>query len=129
MFKRFLEWALLKEKLQANTPTPPFVRERDVWWMSMGDNIGSEINGKSKLFSRPAVIYKKFSSNFFLVVPTTSQRKEGSWYVPIQLNGKETYACLHQVKTFDYRRFSDKLGQLNENEFDKLKRGFQDLYK
>jgi hypothetical protein len=61
MFKRFLEWILLKEKLQASDFAPPFVSERDLWWMTMGENIGSEINGKSKLFSRPAIIYKKLT--------------------------------------------------------------------
>lgn len=37
-----------------------------------GENVGSEMNGKSDLFSRPALILKKLLASFFLVAPTTS---------------------------------------------------------
>lgn len=71
MIKRFLEWIKLKEKLHDIEAGSPTVKERDLWWVSFGENIGSEINGKSNLFSRPAVILKKLSRGFYLVVPTT----------------------------------------------------------
>jgi hypothetical protein len=38
--------------------------------------VGSEINGKSKLFSRPVVIYKKLAHGFYFVVPTTTQDRK-----------------------------------------------------
>jgi len=62
MLKRFLEWIGLKKKLDDITSEPPLVTERDLWWVSFGENVGSEINGKSNLFSRPGLIYKKLSS-------------------------------------------------------------------
>jgi len=46
-------------------------------------NVGSEINGKSALFSRPVIIYKKLSHGFYFVIPTTTQKKEGSWFVRV----------------------------------------------
>ena len=45
--KRFLEWIGLKEKLHHAKHRAPLVSERDVWWASIGENVGSEINGKS----------------------------------------------------------------------------------
>ena len=36
----------------------------------------------------PGLILKKLSRGFFLVAPTTSQKKEGSWYVEIRQEGK-----------------------------------------
>ena len=68
MMKRFLEWIGLKEKLHSQDHEPPLVRERDIWWVSFGDNVGSEINGKSKLFTRPGIILKKLSRKSFLVL-------------------------------------------------------------
>lgn len=59
MLKRFLEWIKLKEKLNELESKAPLVKERDLWWASFGENIGSEINGKSSLFSRPALVLKK----------------------------------------------------------------------
>ena len=96
MIKRFLEWIKLKEKLHDTQHVPPLVKERDLWWISFGENVGSEMNGKSNLFSRPGIILKKLSREFYLVAPTTSQRKEGSWYVEITQEGKSMYVCLHQ---------------------------------
>jgi hypothetical protein len=46
-------------------------------WASVGGNVGSEINGKSALFSRPVIIYKKLSHELYFVVPTRRKRKRG----------------------------------------------------
>lgn len=129
MIKKFLEWIGLKEKLHAGNFKPPLVSERDLWWISLGENIGSEINGKSKLFSRHGVILKKLSHSFYLIVPTTTKKREGSWYVKISLNQKVTYACLHQIRTIDYRRLSTRLGKIEDNDFKKIKESFIKLYK
>ena len=95
----------------------------------MGENIGSEINGKSNLYSRPAIILKKLSHSFYLIVPTTTQNREGSWYVKISLNQKNTYACLHQIRTIDYRRLSTRLGQIDGDDFKTVKEAFNKLYR
>ena len=47
---RFLEWIALKQKLHQGTQAPPLVSAGDIWWASIGENVGSEINGKSRLF-------------------------------------------------------------------------------
>ena len=127
--KRFLEWIKLKEKLHTIEKGPPLVSERDLWWVSLGENVGSEMNGKSKLFSRPGLIIKKLSRGFYLVAPTTSQEKKGTWYVPIRQEGKNMFVCLHQVRTIDYRRLSNRLGIADEEDFRKVKDAFWHLYK
>ena len=129
MIKRFLEWIGLKEKLDKNSSEPPLVKERDLWWISFGENVGSEINGKNKLFSRPGLIFKKLSRGFFLVAPTTTQKKVGSWYVEIKQEGKTMYVCLHQIRVVDYRRLSTRLGQMDSDDFKKIKESFWKLYK
>ena len=129
IIKRFLEWMTIKEKLHNTNAEPPIVKERDLWWVSFGENVGSEINGKSKLFSRPGVVIKKLSRGFYLVAPTISQKKEGSWYVEIKHGGRYVYICLHQVRTIDYRRLSTNLGQIDTDDFKKIKEAFWGLYK
>ena len=64
---------------------------------------------------------KKLSRCFFLVAPTTSMPHEGSWYVRIKHAGKDTFVCLHQIRTVDYRRLSSRLGQIDSDDFDKVK--------
>ena len=128
MIKRFLEWITLKTKLHESAARPPLVKERDLWWVSFGENVGSEMNGKSRLFSRPALVIKKLSRGFFLVAPTTSMAHQGSWYVTIKHAGKDTFVCLHQIRTLDYRRLSSRLGQIDSDDFDKVKSAFLKLY-
>jgi mRNA-degrading endonuclease toxin of MazEF toxin-antitoxin module len=129
MIKRFLDWIGLKERLHFNTYPPPWVNERELWWISFGENIGSEINGKSTLFSRPGIILKKLSKGFYLVAPTTSQPRDGLWYVKIRQNNKDFRVCLNQIRTVDYKRFSNKLGVVDENDFKNIKYAFWNLYK
>jgi len=129
MFKNFLEWIKLKEVLHNKKRITPLVVERDIWWVSFGENIGSEINGKSKWFSRPGLVLKKLSRGSYLVAPTTSKKREGTWYVEITQDGKKMYVCLHQIRTIDYRRLSSRLGHAEGRDFHRVKEAFFRLYK
>ena len=115
---------------QARWQWPPrtFFSERDLWWASLGQNVGSEMNGKSGRFSRPVLIIKKLAHGFYLVAPTTTQKREGSWYVYVQFESQDEYVCLNQIRTIDYRRLHSKLGQIDTDNFAKVKEGFQKLY-
>lgn len=126
--KRFLEWIGLKERLHDAVYAPPLFREGEIWWVSIGENIGSEINGKSKLFSRPVLVFKKLSANTFLGLPTTSQQRKGTWYVTITLGETENAVVLSQARVFDYKRLSSKIGQLEAVEMKKVVKSFRDLY-
>jgi mRNA interferase MazF len=119
--KRWREWFGLKQRLHEMRQTPPLVSERDIWWASVGENVGSEVNGKSKLFSRPVIILKKLAHGFYFVVPTTTQVREGTWYVKFRQQDREMVACLHQARAIDYRRLSSKLGTLEMRTMDELK--------
>ncbi len=126
--KRFLEWIGLKERLHTIEDTPPLVSQRELWWASVGENIGSEINGKSSRFSRPVIIFKKLSHSFYFVIPLTSRPKEGTWYVPFRYQEKEMFACLHQARSIDYRRLWSRLGQIDGDDFERVRRSFAQLY-
>lgn len=127
--KRFLEWIGLKENLHNKDHRPPFVSEGDIWWCSLGENVGSEINGKSHQFSRPVIIYKKLAHGFYFVIPTSTKLREGSWYVSFRHKDKETVACLQQARSIDFKRLWSKLGTLDDTDFEKVKEGFHELYK
>lgn len=127
--KRFLEWIGLKEKLHNSEHVPPLVSHGDIWWVSIGENVGSEINGKNSLFSRPAIIYKKLAHGFYFVIPTTTKARVGTWYVPFRHQEQDMVACLHHARSIDHRRLSTKLGTLDDEDFQRVKDGFNALYK
>ncbi len=126
--KRFLEWIGLKEKLDAKQSKVPHVSQGQIWWASLGENVGFEINGKSKDFTRPVIIYRKLSRGFYFVIPVTSQSKSGTWYVTFRQRGKSMAACLHQARALDYRRLHTVLGCVDDYDFCAIKDGFLSLY-
>lgn len=127
--KRFLEWIGLKERLHNATHKPPLVSEREIWWASVGENVGFEIDGKNSLFSRPVIIYKKLAHGFYFVIPTTTKSRKGTWYVSFKQRDREMIACLHQARAIDHRQLSSKIGTLDDNDFSEVKAGFDKLYK
>jgi len=126
--KRFLEWIGLKEKLHAKHSNPPYVNEGDIWWASLGENVGSEINGKSHKFSRPVIILKKLSHTYYFVIPASTKQKSGTWYVNYEQGGIQAVACLQHARAIDFRRLYSKLGELHAADFFKIKEGFRKLY-
>ncbi|MEK7201640.1 MAG: type II toxin-antitoxin system PemK/MazF family toxin [Patescibacteria group bacterium] len=126
--KRFLDWIGLKEQLHGAQHRPPLVSQREIWWASIGENVGSEINGKSSRFSRPVIIFKKLSHGFYFVIPTTTQEKTGTWYSGFTYQGKYMLACLHQARAIDYRRLTSRLGQIDSDDFESIKKSFVALY-
>ncbi len=126
--KDFAEWLPLKVKLDGLSHKAPFVSEGDIWWASIGENVGSEIGGKSKLFSRPVIIFRKLAHGFYFVLPTTTQVKSGSWYCKISHKGQTMNVCLHQARSIDFRRLSSKMGTIDGTDFEKIKESFKSLY-
>lgn len=124
MNKDFDSWNALKKKLDAGTSRPPLVSESELWWVSIGENVGREIHGKSELYSRPVIILKKLAHEFYFVIPTTSKPRNGSWYASFAYKKTDMTACLHQARAMDYRRLSNRIGQLEENDFDRIKGAF-----
>lgn len=126
--KRFLEWIGLKEKLHNTDYNPPFFREGEIWWCYVGENVGVEANGKSEKFTRPVFVFKKYDKYSFLGLPLTTKAKTGSWYVSVNFSGKSQTVVLSQSRVFDYRRFKEKMGELEEIETERVREGYAKLH-
>ena len=79
MEKDFIKWNVLKQKLDRSEKRLIF-KERDVWWCSVGVNIGHEENGKDEFFARPVLVIKKFNRHLFYGIPLTTKVKENKYY-------------------------------------------------
>ncbi|MEI6511247.1 MAG: type II toxin-antitoxin system PemK/MazF family toxin [Candidatus Uhrbacteria bacterium] len=124
----FDEWNEEKQRIDGKTHKPPYVSVGDIWWMSIGRNVGAEIYGKNSTFARPAVILKKLTYDFYLVAPTSTTVRTGTWYVPIKQNGVSMTVCLNQIRTMDYRRLQSKLGSIDDEENRRIRAGFLNVY-
>ena len=124
--KDFDGWMRLKRKLH-NIGKYRFIHEGDVWWYAAGENIRTEINGKSKLFSRPILVIKKFGRHSFWGVPLTTQIHKGSWYVRFAFQGKPVCAAVIQLRNVDVARLYERIGQVPESDLKSVKDGVIDL--
>lgn len=125
--QQFNNWIKVKKKVHFKNKIPQ-IAEGEVWWCSMGKNVGIEINGKSETFSRPAIIFKKLSRLGFLAIPLSTQPHRGDWYVPFKFRGKDEIAVLSQIKIMSVARLYTRLGQIDETDFEKVQQGFAKLY-
>ena len=128
MKKRFLEWFGLKRTLHEADAEPPMFNDGEIWWCAMGENVGIEVNGKDKPFSRPIFIYKKLSRQGFMGIPLTTSKKTGSWYVEFDFQGKTSLANLAQARVLSAKRLYNKMGDLDDNDAAKISEGFVKLY-
>lgn len=77
MFEKFFVRMTRKEHIESKQHNPPFFKERDIWWCAVGENVGTEVCGKGKNFSRPVLVLKRLSRrNFFGLPMTTKSKKE-----------------------------------------------------
>lgn len=116
MEKEYDNWNQLKKNLSA-MKSSIFFHERDIWFCSLGKNIGDEEDGKNELFERPILIIRKFNNNIFLAIPLTSSKKDNNYYYQYELGGKTYAGILSQIRLLDYRRLSRKIGMIKEDDF------------
>lgn len=126
--KDFDSWNTFKRKLDSKTSKPPFFKERDIWWTSIGINIGFEENGKSEVFTRPVLILRKFSQDMFLGVPMSTKLKKNRYYVPVTLQGKVVSVFISQIRAFSSKRIWNKLGELDSSDYQKVQKHVSKLF-
>jgi mRNA interferase MazF len=125
MEKNFDIWNTLKKDLEKN-PVKIFANKRDIWWCSLGLNVGTELCGKNEFFERPILVIKVFNKDTLKVVPLTSKLKEGKYYFELDFNGIKSYASFSQVKTISTKRLSRKISRLDIGQFERLLLAYKD---
>ena len=126
MSKKFDEWNEVKQKVEKKEKIS-IPKEREVYWASIGENIGFEQNGKSELFTRPVLVLKRFTKNMFFGIPLSSQIKQGSFFYDFQLDGEKSNALLVQARLYDTKRLEKKIGMISKEDFQNLKKKFGEL--
>jgi len=120
--KRFRAWHKLKVKINLSNGIPAGYKEREIWWVSLGHNVGTEEDGKTATFGRPVLIIKGFSPYLFWGIPLSTTKKTGVYYHQFMCNGKVSTALLSQMRVFDTRRMINKYGMLGIKDFSEIKK-------
>ena len=132
MDKEFDEWNEVKKKTQKENINF-WIKEREIFYIKMGKNLGFEQNGKGKEFIRPIIIFKVFNKNMFLGIPLSTQLKEGKFYFLFEFKKNDkmvkNIALLSQIRLFSSKRLLNKIGVISKDDFQELKSRFIDIIK
>ncbi|MCX6755913.1 MAG: type II toxin-antitoxin system PemK/MazF family toxin [Candidatus Nomurabacteria bacterium] len=124
MDKEFDEWNIQKKNL--NSKFELFSNIREIWWCSLGLNIGVEIDGKNQNFERPVLILKVYNKNMILVAPLSTKFKDNPYYFPVKISeNKTSYVILSQSRLVSSKRLVRKISRLNKKSFEKVINAFK----
>ena len=122
MQKNFQKWHIKKSDLHENQIRIYF-HERDIWFASVGANIGFEQDGKGDDFLRPIVVLKKFNNENLWGVFLTSKDKIGKYYFKFYHDqNRLSTANISQLRLIDSKRLKYKIGVITEVDFYQLKK-------
>lgn len=127
--KNFNDWNKLKIKIDkiGNFPHPKVGK---IWWCKIGVNVGSEILGKGREFTRPVFVINDDGNESCICVPLSSKLKVSKYSCVINtVDGKVHTASVYQIKNIDKRRFKAKIYELDRNEYLKVRDCYLEVFK
>jgi mRNA interferase MazF len=127
MEKDFDKWNNQKKAIDSSQSKILF-KEGEVWWVTLGLNIGDETYGKGEKFRRPVIIFRKLTGNSCIAIPLTSKEKEGSWYFSFEIDGNTRRAMMQQMRVLSVKRFESRMATLTEVDFKALKNAVGKFY-
>jgi len=118
--KDFDKWNEIKKATDSRIlPIKFFFREQEIWWCSLGVNIGSEEDGKNDLFERPVLIIRKISKDIVLIAPLTSKIRVNNYRINTVCAGVKSQILLAHCRMISSQRLLRKIGYVKLNIFQK----------
>lgn len=134
--KDFDKWNVSKKLINEND-RQVFGYPREVWWCSLGVNVGAEIDGKNENFERPVIIMKVYNKETMFVLPTTGRAREDKFHMPIEIDAidqktgeayrKTVYIKLTQARVISNKRLMRKVDVISEEDFIRIQNAFKDF--
>ena len=126
--KNFEGWDAKKQEIdRRKIPRSFFFYEREIWWCSLGVNIGIEYDGKNENFERPVLIFHKFYGEMAWVFPMTSKEKSDPHNIRIAHDNRVSWICLSQIRTISTKRLIRKMGNVSEQAFEQITEKFHSI--
>src|SRR3989338_9450941 len=135
MQKDFDKWNNLK-KIFEKENRELFAHPREVWWCSLGVNLGAEIDGKNDSFERPVLVISVYSRETMFVLPITSKEKDDKFHYKIfvkikniktgEYEEKPVWVKLTQARVISNKRLLRKVDLISMDNFSKIMAVFKD---
>lgn len=126
MHKDFDRWNEVKKRTHAEAPR--FYTVREIWWCRLGINVGTEQDGRGEWYVRPCVILRGFGPDACLVAPLTTSKREHPLRIFVgMVDDREARANLSQLRIIDTRRLERKIGFLEKDTFNRVRKIAREL--
>ncbi len=129
MEKNFDKWNNLK-KIFEKEERKFFAHPREIWWGSLGINLGAEIDGKNDSFERPVLVMNVYSKETMFVLPITSKEKNDKFHYKIFVKIKDiktseykerpVWVKLTQARVISNKRLLRKVDLISMDDFKKI---------
>jgi mRNA interferase MazF len=127
MQKDFDRWNKEKKNIH-NDGSNKFYKAKEIWWCSLGLNVGFEQDGTNESYQRPVLVIKGFSRQVCLAVALTTSKKKNPYHISVGIiDGQESFAILSQIRLIDTKRFTDRLLVLDTKTFNIIRKAIKDL--
>lgn len=127
MQKDFDTWNIEKKKLDVFASQRTY-KTREIWWCSLGVNIGAEQDGTGKNQDRPVLVLKGFSRQVCLVIPLTTSLKSNPYHIALgKIDGRSSFAITSQLRLVDTKRFIKKICIIEKLLFDEIRKAVKDM--
>ena len=130
MEKDFQKWHSEKASIHHDKKRP-FFHVREVWFCSLGANVGFEQDGSGDRYLRPVLVLRKFNNEVLWVLPFTKHDKKGKYYFSVTISEgmAPSAVILSQIRLIDAKRLQYKLGDVSEKDFLEIKKRLQAFLK
>ena len=127
MQKDFDKWHKLKVIIENREEI--FCNTGEIWWCSIGTNIGAENSGKNDLFERPVLVAKVYNKQSILVIPITSQPKDDKYHFHLKYNNQSGWLILSHARTISSKRLQRKLHRVSTKKNEEILEALINLIK
>ena len=131
MHKNFDSWNNLKNLINKKEISDEFnFHAGDVWWTTLGVNIGKEIDGKNETFERPVLILKVINKHTLYILPLTSKDHfvDKYHYKVKYEDGGNGVVVFSQVRVISSSRLLRKLSKISRKDLLKVSNLFMSLF-
>jgi mRNA interferase MazF len=125
MFKDFDNWNIYKKQLE--TRNLLYCNTREIWWCSLGINVGAETCGKNDLFERPVLVLRVYNKRSILIAPLTSKPRNDQFHVKVSYENREGWVILSHARTISPKRFQRKFARIDEKQYEIVMKGLLDV--
>ncbi len=126
--KDFNLWNIKKQAIQDRLEQPYF-KEREIWWCSLGCNIGTEEDGKNEEFERPVIIFRTFGAGLVWAIPLTTTLDFSSSRINYTFTCElvTRTALLNQMRPISRKRLLRYVSTVSYDDFQVIRRYLIDL--